>query len=898
MLVSSTTQTPQDRRLRISWPKRTAPLKSSTLFNKAKHSQEWHQCVENTAGVLKPSDPKFPYAFLRNHTDVYLQKKGKSSQADNDTRLASLVESHATKDLAIAAVAHAMSARSLRGLLSVEMNVAPRNYSGLGTWLQCLIAANNGNPASVTDLEALWARLLVPYAEHEQDISPMGLLLKGIGRALRKTPLSTLKPLPEYSILIQRAISDFATQLHGFTLRFDWNMAYKDVFWMSELDTSHATDLHAQSICLESILDSHLPTWKSWAHWKPDLNRLSGLISTESAVSAILTDILTLEGPDTVTGLARTMREGLIARYEGNNAWVRYRNLIIEVPERTRSSLAIMLARLSNSAEAIVKTVAGCKNGKPLLQFWSDITIAQPITARSLKVFEVLLDLPGVLETETYDIIRVLLLSKDEIGGQYVSSIQNLLHLLDDPRARRLSELTDRSRLLKGIETCLLQCQQALKQHSTPGNTFIRFVLEIHAFCMAVADSSFIFTIDAGDLCHKVKSVPSKVQMTWLAEVYGAIQAYSRMNGRASNMKNGDLILQTDVTSTRQLEVIQHPLERVIEEFCRSRLQELQPASIENTHTVNTLCQLWQNTSQPSIDVDRRMLAIVVSKITVSDDDLQVRCLLELAYTNTKPEQAVFIKSLLDIVLFSETNLALGIIEMARLLTKESDQAHCWKDLLYLWIKNVGIGEGVDALEVFLMKMNASGWLTFIHSLDTLFDDKSLLVSNGTPLPALLQPELLAWTGQILQYSHTISRLESVLGNAEVAKMIVRCNEGLCKKFAVSILFSLEQAEGKPVELLMQKITAKLAPKGDNFWEVKDCLVSLLQASSEAVEFCYRVWDAKDGHMSIPGQPKEKAERRTVTQAVAEVMIAGWIQDETIGSEDRAAVKVSVHASL
>ncbi|KAF1937262.1 hypothetical protein EJ02DRAFT_477450, partial [Clathrospora elynae] len=274
LLLSSTVERTTDKRLRISWAKRAIPLKNSTFFNKAKHSEEWHQNIEATAGVLHPSHPKFPKAFLRNHTDVYLRKKGNINQADADIRFAILIESHQARDIAVAAAAHAMTAKSLRALLHAELNVAQGSYWGLDTWLQCLIAANDGNPASVTDLEAEWARSLLPYATHGARAA--GSYLKGVSRALRKSKISNMSVLPEFSTLLMRAVADYSAQLEGFRLKCQWLAAHEAVFWMVELDkTTPMTS--PDMLLLEHILDAQFPTWRLWANWRPDIHHIARL---------------------------------------------------------------------------------------------------------------------------------------------------------------------------------------------------------------------------------------------------------------------------------------------------------------------------------------------------------------------------------------------------------------------------------------------------------------------------------------------------------------------------------------------------------------------------------------------------------------------------------------------
>ncbi|KAH7392856.1 hypothetical protein BKA66DRAFT_557617 [Pyrenochaeta sp. MPI-SDFR-AT-0127] len=277
LFSSPTIERIEEKRHRMTWTKKSTPLKNSTLFNKAKHSEEWHQNVEATAGVLHPSDSKFPYGFVRNHTDVYLRKKGKINQVDTDIRLAILIETHDTRDIAVAAAAHAMSAKNLRELLHVEFNVAQGSYWGLETWLQCLIAANYENPASVADLEALWARMLLPYATHGRCAAES--ILKGVSRVLRNSSTPNMNILPEFFILLRRAIKDYSTQLEGLRLKSKWAAAHKAIFWMVDLEMTSPAVTPPGYLLPEHIFDSQFPAWRLWSQWRPNIERIIAAIS-------------------------------------------------------------------------------------------------------------------------------------------------------------------------------------------------------------------------------------------------------------------------------------------------------------------------------------------------------------------------------------------------------------------------------------------------------------------------------------------------------------------------------------------------------------------------------------------------------------------------------------------
>jgi hypothetical protein len=71
-IIISPTNGATDIRHRMAWARKTISKKKSTIFNKVGHGEERHQNVAATAGALHPSDARFPWGFLRNHTDVYL----------------------------------------------------------------------------------------------------------------------------------------------------------------------------------------------------------------------------------------------------------------------------------------------------------------------------------------------------------------------------------------------------------------------------------------------------------------------------------------------------------------------------------------------------------------------------------------------------------------------------------------------------------------------------------------------------------------------------------------------------------------------------------------------------------------------------------------------------------
>src|SRR5690242_3732308 len=295
--------------------RKTTPLKHTIIFNKAKHSEDWHRTVDAIAGVLHPTDPKFPYALLQQATDAYIKRKGKIVQADIDVRLTTLIESHAAKDIAVAAAAHAMTAGSLRAALSLGLNVAHGSYWGIDAWLRCLIAANHENSASVTDMEATWAQHLLPFATYGPGAA--GKVLIGVSRALREcAPTPNMNVVPDFLSLTIRAVTDYRAHLEGLRLKNNWTAAYGASYWMAELGRASSSSVLPGHQFLERILDTQFPTWQAWATWRPNLGLAQVLSSVDGSNAALFSDLLALEGPDFISGTRHTLKEGLVEQYE------------------------------------------------------------------------------------------------------------------------------------------------------------------------------------------------------------------------------------------------------------------------------------------------------------------------------------------------------------------------------------------------------------------------------------------------------------------------------------------------------------------------------------------------------------------------------------------------------
>jgi hypothetical protein len=915
---SSTTTTiegPNDKRLRMPWGKKTIPLKNSVLFNKVNHSEEWHQAIDAAAGVLHPSDPKFPYGLLREQTEVYLKKKGKISRTDADIRLAILITSHEARDVAVAAAAHAITAKSLRALLHADLNVMHGSYWGLKMWLQCLIAANDGSSASVTDLEALWARKLLPFATKGPRAAEW--FLAGVCHVLREMALPNMDIVPEFAILASRAITDYATRLEGLRLKNDWAAAYESVLWMIELARTSPITTPLGHILPEHILDSQFPVWRLWTYWKPNVQRIRYLASCDCEKITLVSDLLALEGPDMITGQANTLRDGLVARYDGTKKFLQWRGIIVEVPNRTRESISRVLERVACLLE-LGTNDSGLGRVEKML-FFRDFLVARPITTKRLDIFEAACKISYKPENNFYDAILDVWDNRDRLGGQHILPLHSLLSVMEEDSAADLSNVIWEGWLHLGIENCMEECREAVCAHIDDGSSWTDLFLEYCAFGRTV-NALRLFWPNRDEVI-----MPVMDGIESIVEIYEAVKAeLSKPRKNTAALPTGAADAKntpkedSNLSSLLRKDETRHPLESYIEVFCRNRVLGREPIATPGESTIDALMQVWRNTSKPGNDLKRRMLAINVAGSAVVDSSLCGRCLTNVESTDL-PDTSV--KKLSDIMRRAKENMSEAIVDLTNFLSNGERWAQCWLDLLYLWLEGqtkASVLKEEDVLEHSLRTMGIAQWIEFMQRIQTIFCPVQRHF-RGSAVPRILQPAHLSWITTLSKYTSNLIAFEAVAGIGSEAMRCIQTNHIWYIQTEI-ILECLWKVKGKRVEALMLKVVCKLKLNAHSTLGVKECLDHLLKASPEAVEMCYRMWDAKHEGLDIPGLPSKHivtrklvpasavsketdqsskkaspeasvtASRRAIPIAVAEIMIAGWIQSDDINETDKTAI--------
>ncbi|OAL01821.1 hypothetical protein IQ06DRAFT_196078, partial [Phaeosphaeriaceae sp. SRC1lsM3a] len=631
--------------------------------------------------------------------------------------------------------------------------------------------------------------------------------------------------VPEFSTLMQRAIEDFSRQLDGFRLHNRWNAAHEAVMWLTELAKTSPATTPPGHLLPEHILDSQLPIWRVWTYWKPDVNRLKRLAGCSSEQLAVVSDFIALEGPDMVTGAASTAREGLITEYNGAKALLKWRGIIVEVPDRTKTQLKTTLIRVVDLLDRAIDPSGPGYESR--FQLFRDIIIARPINASTLDLFEAVCRVQWTAKHDIYNAIREIYGSKDVLGGQHILALQNLLGALDDAHSADLKDIFLEKWLRTGIETCREECREAVHTHIIKGLPWTKLAIEYHDFCMALKASEHHWPSELQTI--KIPSSwPSPDDIRTVVQIYEAAQDHrqkqrlldhpnsvpSQQEGKprecAEKSKHAEhlMTMLTEKTKNRSI------LEEVSEAYCMDHLLGGPTINYSHQRIVQNIMLVWKQTSKPTIDEDRRELAILVSENAGSDFILRCRYLAEIAFGKAILEPGTSATELLIIVRKSENELPQAIIDLTNLISSKKAWTSCWKDLLYLWFErqNDTINYiGPNILDYSLQVMSAAQWLSFISNIERLFADLTLAASPKKTIPSILQPALLEWRRWISTYGETFQRLETSLGE--------RC-------VAVQCLLNL-----------------------------KNCILYLVVATPQGIETCDRIWDAKHGQLDIPGLP-------------------------------------------
>jgi hypothetical protein len=764
-----------------------------------RHTSLWHQQVGATiAGQLDfdvGSDEIqiFPFAQLQAHTDEYLKKKGRLTPDGRDARLIALIKDHSAKDVAIVACAHALSPQAVRDLFRGELHVDPRNHLSVLVYLRAVVRVNHANRDAVTGLEAQCAQALIKLAS--PDVIHIREQLHIF--AVRMTALMKAgapgNPLLHHVVdgILRSACTNFGAQMEAMQFEMKWLQAHAAANWLSTLP--------GPSPNIGRLLDDVFPNWRIWAAWRPDINCLRLWENLTAEQRQELRDILSLEGPDFISGGKATLREGLLSQPAvRSGSSVSYGRLVIKLGNGSDDDARTMLDRLVNAF------TAACSASLDSLALFTHICVHNAVDSPKLQILE---HVNAISDPSVSKGVRELLSSR--ANSVRAAGLMQLLPALDGDRGQALREAL--STYVVGImEEVILGLQDKFCSHLQSGLTVDGAGMRLHEFGMSLRNASWLEDMINGQLRSLLRGWPATKDVTALLKLRADAQ---------STPQDGDSSL-TDM----------------IDAYCVACLTGRGTCSVATRNIVERLIHMWQ---QPP-DSDRREVALEIARRSNIPFGIRRQCLVQLSDMTEK-----FIRSIRPIV-NKDTDIA--CVHFARLLVAQkllnTDRIASWRDLLLYMVEQ----RSSTLLEYTLKHLDVKSWLQWLDHLRKIFHN---LVGHSS-LP-ILKSSLHHWAERLsVNYLSVLPSLELANESGSLMRWILTGWEE--SDMIIPLLNLLKDPQPGPCQTAIKPMMALLAPDGSNIRQVCVALSLLTRTTTLGTQACLRVLEL---HQRTPKQVVE-----------------------------------------
>ena len=804
------------------------------VFLGQRHSNRWHQRIDATAAGKHPglnplSDQTFPWDALRWHTEIYLGKKGTLTAEERDKRLVGLIQNHAAKDIAIAACGYAMTSQAVRNLLLSELSVIPDDPRLLEC-LQIVMIARRVNPGAVTDVEASHAEVLKNFLETRSQALERRLeILLHLLMAEEATSETLLSR--QVTSLAQTACREFEAQMKNLKSNGLWLRAYAATRWLptfSDKVVASITPVRAT----QQVLKAAFPSWRTWALWQPDPDRLRQWERFKNQHRTGLQRLLALEGPDFESRRETTLLRGIESQASEPFSSVLGRHgLNVVLKGQTASSVGDMLRRSLNAVDAASsgKLAIPCSEG-PFPLFMQLVNTS--IDEEALQILEGIVTMGDVWVNEAVEQLLSTRVGAENLRRDAVSV---LLRRLAKPQGQTLRNALA-PHLLDRITKCIHRMQGEFQKCLRSQRPWRDSAVELIDFGNSVRQASWLtglFDVDLQTSLHS--SWPKRAAVCNLADLRDSVE-HADMRWLVTE----------------------------IDEFCGDRLvrwHHTRPSQL-----LEALISCWQRISGDN----RRSLALSVVRSS-ADTDVLISCSC-LAQIPTLVDQTV---RLFDNILQENArgDAAMACVDFARHLASESSTeiVACWRSLLRSMIEQ----QKDTLVEKTLLHLSAEAWIHWITCLGSIYSD---VLRNPFAAPAIPQLSLHLWVqGLCYEYLPTIKWIESALGSGPALHSILVGGGGNETETAqrVQILEAFSKKGMGRHRPAMQTVFGRLASHQDNVSEVCEALSLLSHASHDGATACENVVNLH----------KQKSVH------IAEVLSAGWLQASHLTTADKSALE-------
>jgi Poly(ADP-ribose) polymerase catalytic domain len=805
------------------------------LFGHRK-SDGWQRNIETMASTtdLAIAAADLSLVDLRSYTDAYLNKKGKMTAQDRDTKLAALIRARAgsMRTTALMACAHAMSPQAVRALLISDFAVEPGSSFGLQEYLKAIIAARTANHEAVSGDEELCAKALI-----ESSTAAPDQRLETLTGLLTTVTMSNDMLLKEHlTAVLRTTCSSFADHLYRLKVQNDWLAAYLPATRLRPL-LQRLFDLGRSE--LHNLLDELIVHWHAWALWQPNIRRLHLWEAFSDVQRKALQNLLALEGPDFSRFGKSTMREGLLDLTTELEP-ARLYNIAPGITIDSRGG-----EEPGNILDRVVKAIDNaCRGDRGNIALLIQILVNHAINGHRLHIFETV---SGFGDPRATNAATHLLQIEEEPGSVEINVLLPLLAALEPTHSRPLRDLFGHA-VANCIKQSLKEKQDHLSRVLLTRQRWTGTEKELLAFGADIRGCKWIHLYLENDLRQLLRMWPASQDLDMLASI------------RESACEAGVALLPA-----------------IIDAYCLQLLIGHDSIDTSTIQLLQLLMKLWQQTQNE----DRRTVMLLTTEFPeTAGTAFRQRCLIQIRILSE-----AFIDKLVQILRrrnqFDESDdddaaAPQACISFTKLLsdTPLLEVIDCWRPILRRMIEE----EGTELIEQSLSELMPTHWLSWVGELTVIFSDELDLDHRGFQVssPAmLLQPRIHNWAQQLsLRYGSIIGNLEWELPRGTMKCILLGGDESLAQGLE-TLLQIIRSRDGDRHSTVLMSVMALLARDGTNILEISETMSKVALATDEGLEACENIFDFH-----------QKA-NRIVTEAV----LNGWLSVQAMTEDDQRALQ-------
>ena len=752
----------------------------------------WRRNVDVTAGELRPTDMEsFPWALLQDYTKAYVERRGSLTQEQIDDHLKDLIKTHTKPELAFAACASAMSARSVRNLLIEGLCISHNSYFGFSLIpsLQVIVAANHVKPEAASRSESDWAIELIKHSNGSYPEETLGRQLCKIV-SLLTSGMSADFLLRDHAIAVARnTCQAFASYLETLRAENRWVQAFLAVEWVSRVSAA-SLNSHVGGFGPLQLLDSCLPTWRAWAAWRPNMARVHFLDETAINRNESLRDLLAIDGPDFTNNGQTSLKEGLIAQELVPQETVSWGSLRIKLTRGVANELRSILDRLSSSIDA------AAQGGLDYIMLLAHLCTRRTISYGVVQILEGVDCLPQNL------ISPVL---------QIYTETHNAYAVLQAFKQVRLDLGNDCTRSL---------CESLAPYMAT---CIKNFVLEKQSQLYGHLERNEVWNGPGVELINFAEGFP---RTSWLWPMLDPLlrdYILFIINGPSLELMDTLRALRIYINVSPQPDL---SLISQIDAFYRSLFSPSCDVDSESIELVKALMRFWQQNT----DGDRRNLALQIARCSSTQKRLDCQRISQIIALDKE-----IVSTVLDILQGRGGNRVDSLFDFSRLLwTKATPELrNCWRMILYNEIHS----QDEYIFDQALKTLTTKQWFQWLQFIQSLFEDMMDWYS-----PTLLTPELHTWAQRLRPYLPTLESLEH---NSALPCLLRGSNASTNEKLE-QILIWIKEIQGIHWRRIIDPVIADLDISGSNAGEIEGELATISRMTFKGVEVCLNMLDARE----------------------------------------------------